>query len=180
MFNGQISLILLFNIFVLFELTSCAPFTNVRMESVKKQPTFLELLAKPQKYKGQEVWLGGTVAALNKKGQKTLMEVIELPLDDNGRPQIDYPSGGKFIAEVSQQIDPDLFTIGTPLTMIGNVMGKAPGLLPEGGILLPLIRVKRIMPWKEKMSYGKNSSNWFDQPEGNLHAWGWGPGLYWW
>ncbi|QSR87283.1 Slp family lipoprotein [Candidatus Methylacidiphilum infernorum] len=177
--DKELSLFILLSIlFILLEFSSCAPFTDVKMESIKKQPSFLKLMAKPQEYRGQKVFLGGTVAAVNKKRGKTYMEIIELPVDDSGRPLIDYPSEGRFIAEVSHDMDPTLFGEGTPVTVRGNVIGKAQGLISES--FFPLVQVKTIIPWKESIVYGKNSTNWFDQPEGNLHAWGWGPGAYWW
>ncbi|WP_045086709.1 Slp family lipoprotein [Candidatus Methylacidiphilum fumarolicum] len=177
--NIKVFFLVIFSGFVCF-FSGCAPFTNVKMERLKKQPSFLNLTARPKRYKGKEVFLGGTVAAIKKSGKKTNLEIIELPLDESGKPAVDFPSEGRFIAEVSQEIDPTFFSVGTVVTLTGIVEGSAHGIIPEEGSLFPLIRTKRISPWKEPMTYGKNSTNWYDQPEGNLHAWGWGPGAYWW
>lgn len=79
--------------------------------------------ADPGTYAGREVQWGGSIERLENHAQETWLEIVERPLNDDGRPRESDQSGGRFIAKVPGFLDPVIYTRGRSVTITGTVEG---------------------------------------------------------
>ena len=70
---------------------------------------------------GARVRWGGTIASVENKKTETWLEIVERPLQDEGRPLSNGASAGRFIARAQGFLDPDEYAPGRTLTVAGTL-----------------------------------------------------------
>ncbi|MCL9783063.1 Slp/YeaY family lipoprotein [Vibrio sp. S4M6] len=69
---------------------------------------------------GKEVRLGGVIAKVTNLSQKTRIEVVNLPINSAGQPNLHAEAKGRFIVYVKGFLDPVTFAKGRLITVLGT------------------------------------------------------------
>ena len=104
-------------------------------------------------YKGQTVRWGGVITQVINNADDTWVEVLALPLSSRGKPTTNrQKSQGRFIAKVSEFIDPEIYQEGYSFTVIGILTDKIDGKIGEFKYSFPVVEVQGYHLWS-KNSY---------------------------
>jgi outer membrane lipoprotein len=141
--------------FVLFlfagaqSLCGCAPpFPREAMDRVDRRLSFRELLAAPDAGKGAWVMLGGVIISVRNSKEGTLIEILQKPIDSDGRPLDTDVSEGRFLAMTDQYLDSAVYHEGRLIGIIGEVAGKKTMPLDEIMYEYPLLTVRAMHLWR--------------------------------
>jgi outer membrane lipoprotein len=126
-------------------LTACASNQEVGEGSADRPPTFLQVKASPDSYKGQTVVFAGEVLGARRLKEGTRIEILQLPVDHSGHPEADRThSQGRFIATHREFLDPATLPPGTRLIVTGELTGSVTLPLDETEYTFPAIDARRI------------------------------------
>ena len=115
---------------------------------VDRSLTFLQLIANPDSYRGSLVVVGGEVLQTTRTGDATVLEVLQLPLDDGQLPVQDrLSSQGRFRARHEGILDPALLENRARITVVGEVTGSKTDRLDETDYRYPTLDVKHLHLW---------------------------------
>ena len=99
-------------------------------------------------YMGSEVRWGGTISKVENKASHTWIELVRQPLRENGKPRTSGKSDGRFIASFEEFVDPVVYEIGRPLTVVGTIEAKTKRLIGDYDYLFPIVTVEGSYLWK--------------------------------
>ncbi len=130
----------------------CAPVISKNLrEQVEKEISFKDVIQDPEAYQGKVVLWGGEIIEAKNMKEGTMIEVLQKPTDSQGKPKKVDRSDGRFLALYDGYLDVAIYTKGRDVTVAGEVKGKK--VLPLGEIeyTYPIISVKEIHLWPEKI-----------------------------
>jgi|SRR3989338_3076758 len=134
---------------LLTSLTSCAPIISPGvLKTVDQAITFEQILTNPDAYKNKTVLLGGTIIKTTNLQDKTLIEVVQQPLNRRNMPKNHEASKGRFIILFKEFKDPAIFSQGRLITVAGEVTGSQQRPLGETNYNYPVIYPKEYHLWK--------------------------------
>lgn len=106
------------------------------------------IVEQPKWAEGQEVRLGGIIAAIDNEKHRTRIEIVSLPLTSDGRPMLDKKPQGRFVGYIEGFIEPLEYRPGRLLTVVGQVSGSEQGMVGEYDYLFPVINVSGSQLWR--------------------------------
>ena len=172
--DGLLVRTLLSTLVVLVMLAGCA---STQEPEDRQALTFLQVKAAPDSFKGQTAVFGGKVLTARRQKDSTKIEILQLPLDQSGRPGYDLTqSQGRFIAVQREFLDPATLPPGTRITVTGIVSGSITLPLDETDYTYPVIDIKRVQVWGGSEDVARRNNPYYMGPGS---YWGpyWGP--YW-
>jgi outer membrane lipoprotein len=110
---------------------------------------FSEILASPEEYKGRTVRLGGVIITTENREKETVLEILEKPLSQTGRPKSGDDSGGRFKVVFAEFLDKAIYRADRSVTIIGEITGMETAPIGEAEYNYPLLSGKEIRLWKE-------------------------------
>jgi outer membrane lipoprotein len=117
------------------------------------RPTFTQIKAAPDSYKGQTVTWGGEVLAAKRLKEGTRIEVLQLPLDSSQHLDEELTkSQGRFVALQREFLDPATIPPGTFLVVTGEVTGSVTLPLDEAEYTYPTVDVKKLSVLPKEIS----------------------------
>jgi outer membrane lipoprotein len=119
-------------------------------ETPPGNPTPVEVRASPDRFVGQRVRWGGTIASVDNREDATLIEVVARQLGDNGRPEDGDVSFGRFIAKVNGFADPAIYSEGRDLTVVGTLGEPVRKSIGKYPYLYPVVQVSSHYLWPSK------------------------------
>ena len=96
---------------------------------------------------GREVRWGGVISEVENKPDRTWVQVVRYPLRDSGRPREGGLSDGRFIASFGRFLDPVVYEIGRPITVVGTIEDKTRRPIGEHEYLFPIVAVEGSHLW---------------------------------
>lgn len=135
-------------IFFIMLLMGCA--TGISRQSRDKVTyagTFSELQKTPDVYKDEIIMLGGKILETNVSSTLSELTVLQLALDNNGRPVNLDQSYGRFIVESKQFVDPAIYQKGMLLTLVGKLKGSKIQAIGGFDYVYPLLVPIEIKLW---------------------------------
>ena len=124
-------------------LSGCAHvMSETNMKTVDQAINYKDLSAKPEAFAGKTVLLGGIIAGVLGSNDVIMLEVAQLELFENGVPNEDSRSEGRFLAISTELIDPVIYQSGKLVTIIGEVKGKKIQKIDGVDYPYPLISIK--------------------------------------
>jgi outer membrane lipoprotein len=140
-------------------LAGCAPvISRGALKQVDQSLTFEQLLENPEAYRGKTVLLGGNIIETQNFSDRTLITVLQSPLDFRKKPAVEDKSRGRFIVYVSGFLDPAIYRNGRKITAVGSVVGEEVRPLGEIEYSYPVIEKKELYLWPtEESSLGEPS-----------------------
>jgi len=112
---------------------------------VDRTVTFRDLLASPESYRGRVLVLGGEVLKAKRLQDGTLIELLQLPLEDGEETSLDrQQSQGRLLALQQEFLDPATVVEGTRVTIVGEVSGAKTDRLDDVEYRYPTLIVKHL------------------------------------
>ncbi len=144
---------------LLLSLAGCArPFPSHITDQVDRRITYADLSKDPEGYKGKWVMFGGSiVGARTERDGRTFLEILQKPVDRDGRPYYrSDETGGRFMAVSSEFMDPAIYRRGRLITVVGEVVGESVRPIDQLTYRYPLLAVQAVHLWEP--NYGPRVS----------------------
>jgi len=128
---------------------SCVrPFSETALSKINRRISFSELKKDPEKYKGAWLMLAGVIVDSRNTKEGTIIEILQKPMDSDGRPLQTDSTEGRFIVRSDQFLDSAVYHRGREITVIAEVIGRKE--LPLGEIMYqyPLLVIKELALWE--------------------------------
>ncbi len=138
--------VLLFAVFAAFTTVSCVSPLPAG-ESVGVSVTEAQT---GQAEKGLPVRWGGTIARIHNKADLTVLEIVSRPLLRSGRPKHNDTTDGRFMAEISGFLDPEIVSPGRDISVIGTLDRIQTGQVGEADYKYPVLSVFDYQFWKKQ------------------------------
>jgi outer membrane lipoprotein len=138
---------MLFIFFIMF-LMGCA--TGISRQSRSKVTyagTFSELQKTPDVYKDEIIMLGGKILETSVSSTLSQLTVLQLELDNNGRPVNLDQSHGRFLVQSKEFLDPAIYQKGILLTLVGKLKGSEVRAIGGFDYVYPLLEPIEIKLW---------------------------------
>ena len=128
--------------------SGCAPaFPPQITDRVDRHISFKELLSDPEKFKGAWVMLGGVIVSSRNAKEGTYLEILQKPLDGDGRPVDTDATEGRFLVQSGEYLDSAVYHRGRIITVVGEVVGQKTMPLDETMYQYPLLEIKAMHLW---------------------------------
>jgi len=95
-----------------------------------------------------EVRLGGVIAKVTNLENQTRVEVVNLPINSTGRPDIDMEPKGRFVGYISGFADPVTLSEGRLITLLGQSAGREENQVGDYSYDFPVMKVKGFHLWR--------------------------------
>jgi outer membrane lipoprotein len=126
----------------------CAPpFPKELLDRVDRNVPFAAIQQEPARFSGKLLMVGGTIVDTRNLKEGTQIEVIQKPLDGEGRPAQTDETGGRFLAVTKTFLDAAVFHRGRSITIIGEVAGSKLQPLGEVEYRYPVLTAKDMHLW---------------------------------
>lgn len=122
-------------------LTGCAG-TVSREDS---GPTLAEVLRSGES--GTQVHWGGRIVTVRNLADRTLIEVLSLPLDSSGQPRTDLRPAGRFIVDRPGFLEPHEYAVDRLLAVRGRFNGFTRGTVGDAPYRYPVVIGEQLMLW---------------------------------
>jgi len=130
-------------------LAGCAPpFAKETLGRVDRSITFRELQRDPDMYKGRWVMLAGVIIETRNTTQGASIEVLQRPMDRQGRPYETDNTEGRFIITTDRFLDAAVFHRGRRITVIAEIGGRKVLPLGESEYQYPVVIPKELHLWE--------------------------------
>ena len=123
------------------------PFSRELLDRVDGKVAFAELQKEPDRFAGKVLMLGGIIVEARNLKDGTQLEVLQQPLDGQGRPLETDETGGRFLVVTAQFLDTAVFHRGRAVTVIGEAAGQQVRPLGQIEYRYPLLRAKDVHLW---------------------------------
>lgn len=130
-----------------------SPFSKPVRNATKTQPSFSEISARPDAYKGRMAMLGGVIVQTSNRPQFTEIEVVQKPLDRSDRPEDVDISAGRFLIRCNRFLDSAVYAKGREVTVAGEIQGKESKPLDQINYNYPIIGCNEIHLWATRPTY---------------------------
>ena len=117
------------------------------LKDVDQSLSFEELLKDPEAFRGKTVLLGGDIIETENFPGKTLIIVLQRPLNSKEKPSGKDKSRGRFIISVPEFLDPAIYGKGREITVAGTVAGKEVRTLDKIKYAYPIIERRELYLW---------------------------------
>lgn len=129
-------------------LVACSSLPREIRNAPRGGAEFHEAIRSPDEFKEREVRWGGEIIGVENRDSVSWVEVLQRPLDVDGRPMKTDHSSGRFIARVQGFLDPAVYAKGRQLTVYGTIERGAPGKIGNQAYIYPIITSERIHLWE--------------------------------
>jgi len=109
---------------------------------------FQDLQKQPERYRGTVVILGGQIVETVVKESETWVQVLQLPLGPQHRPDNTASSQGRFLVIYTRFADPLVYEKGRKITVAGEVQGGRVMMLNDAGYNFPVLLERETYLWK--------------------------------
>ncbi len=96
----------------------------------------------------QQVRLGGVIASITNLSDKTRLEIVNLPINSVGKPDIGNEPKGRFVAYINGFIDPVAFSVGRLVTVLGTSAGSEQGKVDQYDYQFPVLNAQGYHLWR--------------------------------
>ncbi len=124
--------------------------SNQILREADDKITFPDLQKQPERYRGTLVILGGQIVETVVKEGETWVQILQLPLGAEQRPDITAPSQGRFIVVYNRFVDPLIYAKGRKITVAGEVQGGRRRMLNNAWYNYPVLIERETYLWKEE------------------------------
>ncbi len=130
-------------------MTGCTPaFPREALEKVDRTITFKELQKDPEKFLGSWVMAAGVIIVTRTTKDGSFIEVLQKPMDRDGRPLDTDATDGRFIVQTKEFLDEAVYHPGRLVTAIGEVAGKKIMPIDEIMYQYPLLTAESLHLWR--------------------------------
>ncbi len=106
-----------------------------------------------------QVHWGGRIVAVTNLEDRTLIEVLGLPLERSGRPRPGERPQGRFLIDKADFLDPHEYAADRLIEVQGRLDGFARGTLGEVAYRYPVVMGERLVLWPGRDAEGGHRSS---------------------
>ena len=118
-------------------------------ELVDPTLSYAQIAAQPEAYVGKVVLVAGVIIEAVNTPEGTRLVLLQYPANSRGRPQIDAPSGGRFLVLTPQYLETAIYRPGRALTVAGEVQGQRELPVGETFYRYPVLVPRELYLWPE-------------------------------
>lgn len=143
-------------------LTGCTPTFSKQLRQRASPPiSFQELLEKGEAQEGELVVLGGYILKALNEPEGSLLTMLHAPLDSGDKPKSQDLSEGRFLVRTKRFLDPEIYSKGRKVSVVGKVSGVQPQPLGNRLYQYPIIEAEELHLWpKEKRYMRRYHDHW--------------------
>lgn len=144
-------------VLTLIVLSGCARQVISRDAQLLVDPTvsFAAVKQNPGPFVGKFLLTGGAVAGVRNTPDGAELEVVQLPLGSDDRPDEKGRSEGRFLARAAGFLDPLIYKSGRLVTLVGQVTGAVTRPLEGVDYAYPLLEVRELYIWRPEAPYAQ-------------------------
>ncbi|MDF4852315.1 Slp family lipoprotein, partial [Vibrio parahaemolyticus] len=131
-----------------FGLSACSSLPEELNASTEQVVTDYKVFAESQGELTNDVRLGGIIAKVDNFKDKTRLEIVNLPINKSGKPDIDQEPTGRFAVYFDGYLEPVAFSQGRLVTIVGKGAGEEEGKIGEHEYVFPLVKGQGYRLWK--------------------------------
>ncbi|OPX19500.1 MAG: hypothetical protein BZ151_08910 [Desulfobacca sp. 4484_104] len=147
----------LIGIVICLALASCGPVISTPvLDQADRSLSFEELQQQPDKWEGRLVVLGGEIMSVSLANGGSWLWVSQQELGPKLRPLDHAPSGGQFVVQSTETLNPSYYVKGRKVTVAGTVSGQQDKAL----LLVP----QQIYLWEYPFELRTVPPDWFQPP----------------
>lgn len=174
------SLFFINSLLLLLVLASCASQPKTPIANADfKGPTLAAVRANPDMFLDQRVRWGGSIAGVENRRDVTLVEIVQHPLLDSGRPRSSTTSAGRFIARIPGFLDPAIYAKDRQLTVVGALQPSIERNIGKYPYQYPVVVADTYQLWKDtdksRVIYYYPDPFWGFHGSFRRFNWGWYP-----
>jgi len=149
---------IVFAVILSFILSGCTSVLSNRVvQEADDKILFQDLQKQPDRYRGAVVILGGQIVEAVVKESETWVQVLQLPLGAQHRPDNRAGSQGRFIVICKRFADPLIYEKGRKITVAGEVQGGMTLMLNNAAYKFPVLLERETYLWKAEDYQGYRS-----------------------
>ncbi|WP_169336980.1 Slp family lipoprotein [Algicola sagamiensis] len=122
---------------------------NLRVPDTTPLISFQDVLSDQKGNVGLQGRWGGVIAGVQNHQSTTEIEVVQFPLRNNGRPEVEGQTQGRFKIVVKGFLDPVVYQQGKVVTALGTIRDSIQGKIGEHPYLFPALTDVKIYLWPE-------------------------------
>jgi outer membrane lipoprotein len=127
--------------------------SNQILREADDRITFPDLQRQPERYRGTLVILGGQIVETVVKEGETWVQILQLPLGAEQRPDNTASSQGRFIVIYKKFADPLVYEKGRKITVAGVVEGGQVIMVNDSPHNAPVLLERETHFWKTEEYY---------------------------
>ena len=139
---------MVFFVVIVFAATACT--ANLSPQSLAKVTytgTFSELQENPDRFIDEIVIFGGKIIETKTTPDSSELVVLQMPLDNNNRPQNLDQSKGRFLVRSELFLDPAIYQKGALISIVGIMKGSQTRTIGGFNYVYPLLQAIEIKLW---------------------------------
>jgi outer membrane lipoprotein len=129
---------------------ACSTLPTVLVTQDEKVVTHYDQWQERPNEVGVTVRIGGVIAGVINESDKTRVEVVNVPIDANGKPSLDKEPSGRFLAYIDGFVDPVILAKGRFITLLGKSTTAESGKVGGYPYRYPTLNVDGYYLWTEK------------------------------
>ena len=145
--GSRVAFVVSLNLLWLLASGCTPPFPKETLERVNRNITFRELRNDPNQHTGSWVMLGGMIVSAKNTKEGTLIEILQKPLDNEGRPLQTDATDGRFLLLSASFLDTAVYHPGRLVTAVAEVAGKRELPLDDVMYQYPFCTVHELHLW---------------------------------
>lgn len=116
-------------------------------------PPVLAAVQNVDRYVGERVRWGGTIAEVENRLTETWIQVVARRLRRGGRPIESSATTGRFLAKVPGFLDPEQYQRGREITVVGTLIKGVTRNIGEYPYQFPVVQVEDLYLWEPLPEY---------------------------
>ena len=133
--------------FLLLAMTGCASTKVFETEGVDQSLTPNGVVTQRQLAINEQVLWGGTILGIQNLEASTQIEILAYPLNSSQRPLVSDQPLGRFILRKAGFLEPNTFTQGRWMTVLGQVESLETGKVGATTYQYPVVDAQQIKLW---------------------------------
>ncbi|WCE30551.1 Slp family lipoprotein [Vibrio sp. SCSIO 43137] len=110
-------------------------------------------------FDSEEVRIGGVIASVTNLSDRTRIEIVNLPVDSNGKPNLSVTPEKRFSAYVEGYLEPVALAKGRLITVLGTSHGQEQTKVGDYSMTIPIIQALAFHLWRieERVIFDQDS-----------------------
>lgn len=121
---------------------------------------YQEVAGNVSQFQGKAVRWGGTIIHVENEEKSSMIQILNYPLNSQGRPELDQRATGRFLLFTTKFLDPAIYAKNDELTVAGTVDGESTRKVGHKELTLPVVKSETLFLWPKRSNrycnYGFN------------------------